>query len=110
MSYKSPIAILYDDFGMKLKQQTEDNVCEAVMNVGITVDKAELIKALEYDRDQYYHGKHDTMAHIIKALMDLRDEFVAKQPKTEWYKDKIAQGVEKGIEMCIEKVREMETE
>lgn len=47
---------------------------------------------------------------ILIALMDLRDEFVAKTPKSEWYKNKVAQGVEKGIEMCIEKVREMAKE
>lgn len=44
---------------------------------------------------------------ILKALMDLRDEWIARQPRSEWYKDKAAQGVEKGIEMAIEKVREM---
>lgn len=44
---------------------------------------------------------------IITALMDLRDEWIAKQPRTEWFKNKRAQGVEKGIEMCIEKVREV---
>lgn len=46
----------------------------------------------------------------ITVLMDLRDAFVAKQPRSEWYKDKTAQGVEKGIEMCIARIREMETE
>lgn len=44
---------------------------------------------------------------ILIALMDLRDEWIAKQPRSEWFKDKMAQGVEKGIEMCIEKVREI---
>ena len=44
---------------------------------------------------------------VITALMDLRDAFVAKQPRSEWYKDKTAQGVEKGIEMCIARIREM---
>ena len=45
--------------------------------------------------------------HVITVLMDLRDAFVAKQPRSEWYKDKTAQGVEKGIEMCIARIREM---
>lgn len=44
---------------------------------------------------------------IITALMNLRDEFVAKQPRSEWVKDKRALGVEKGIEMCIEKITEL---
>ena len=48
-----------------------------------------------------------TSEDVIRALMDLRDEFVAKQPRSEWYKDKTAQGVEKGIEMCIARIREM---
>ena len=45
---------------------------------------------------------------ILTALMDLRDEFIARQPRSEWVKNKVAQGIEKGIEMAIEKVREME--
>lgn len=44
---------------------------------------------------------------IITALMDLRDEFVAKQPRSEWVNNKVAQGVEQGIEMAIQRVREM---
>lgn len=44
---------------------------------------------------------------IITALMDLRDEFIAKQPRSEWVNNKVAQGVEKGIEMCIARIREM---
>ena len=47
---------------------------------------------------------------IIVELMNLRDEFVAKQPRSEWFKDKMAQGIEKGIEMAIARVKEMETE
>lgn len=44
---------------------------------------------------------------ILILLYDLRDEWIAKQPRSEWYKDKTAQGVEKGIEMCIARIREM---
>lgn len=43
----------------------------------------------------------------ITALMDLRDAFVAKQPRGEWYKSDRAQGIELGIEMAIQRVREM---
>lgn len=45
--------------------------------------------------------------HVITVLMDLRDAFVAKQPRSEWVNNKVAQGVEKGIEMCIARIREM---
>ena len=45
--------------------------------------------------------------HVITVLMDLRDAFVAKQPRGEWHKSDRAKGIEQGIEMAIEKVREM---
>ena len=48
---------------------------------------------------------NETVSDIIVALMDLRDKFIAKQPRSEWVNNKTAQGVEQGIEMCIEKVR-----
>ncbi len=60
--------------------------------------------------DCWNRRKLMTSDEVITALMDLRDEFVAKQPRSEWYKDKTAQGVEKGIELCIEKVREIANE
>ena len=106
MSYQSPIKLI-EDINQRFQLSVEDNVYQSVLSIGVDVDKAELVRALEYDRDQYYHGRQDEQKHIITALMDLRDEFVAKQPKTDWYKDKIAQGVEKGIEMCIARIKEM---
>lgn len=50
---------------------------------------------------------NETVSEIIVALMDLRDKFIAKQPKGEWYKSDRAQGIEQGIEMSIEKIREV---
>jgi hypothetical protein len=53
--YSSPIQLILSDIQMKL----EDNVCEAVQSVGVNVDKDELIKALQYDREQYAKGFTD---------------------------------------------------
>ena len=106
MSYESPIKLI-EDMNQRFQLSVENNVYQAVLNIGVDVDKAELIRALEYDREQYYHGCQDERTHIITALMDLRDAWIAKQPRSEWYKDKTAQGVEQGIEMAIQKVREM---
>ena len=55
MSYKSPIEITYGD----LKTRIEDNAYSVVQSYGINVDKAELLKALEYDREQYRQGYAD---------------------------------------------------
>lgn len=50
--YKSPIEIYMGQ--MRIEQ--ENNIVRAVQNQDINVDKDELIKALQYDREQYEKG------------------------------------------------------
>ena len=57
--YESPIYVIYNDVLTKL----EDGVLKAVQDVGVTVDKQELIKALQYDRDSYRRGYKDGVDH-----------------------------------------------
>lgn len=52
MSYKSPIDIIQEEMRTKF----DNKILETVINVGIKVNKDELIKALEYDRNQYLEG------------------------------------------------------
>lgn len=54
-AYQSPIEMIYHDMQMHF----EDEVCKAVQQVDIHVDKEELVKALEYDRKQYEKGYSD---------------------------------------------------
>lgn len=56
--YESPIDIIYSEMQTKL----EGEVFKAVQNVGINVNKDELIKALSYDRHQYEKGYADAKA------------------------------------------------
>ena len=58
MSYKSPIEIICEN----MKSQMENGVYSVVQSYGINVDKEELIKALQYDRDQYRKGYEDAQA------------------------------------------------
>lgn len=51
-AYKSPIEILRKT----IIKETDDNIYKAVLDVGIKADKDELIKALEYDRQQFEKG------------------------------------------------------
>ena len=51
-AYKSPIEILKET----IIKETDDNIYKAVLDVGINVDEIELIKALEYDRQQFKKG------------------------------------------------------
>ena len=57
--YESPIEIFLSEIETSIKQEEENAVLEAVVSVGVNVDKEELIKALQYDRGQYEKGYAD---------------------------------------------------
>lgn len=54
--YQSPIKFNLQRSVTELGKELDAAVWKAVMQVGISVDKEELIEALEYDRDQYEQG------------------------------------------------------
>ena len=55
MMYEDVIKLIKTNMEM----QIEDEIMRAVQRVGVTVDKDELLKALEYDRRQYDKGYSD---------------------------------------------------
>lgn len=58
--YESPIEMFsVTDYAHHINEQIESAVYEAITKVGINVNKEELIKALQYDRDQYEKGYAD---------------------------------------------------
>ena len=63
MSYKSPIELIQQ----QTRYQIDECILKAVMNVGVNVDKEELIKALAYDRGQYQIGYDDRDEEIIRC-------------------------------------------
>jgi len=65
--YQSPISQIYKDVEYKFKEDMENKTMEAVHHFGISVDKEELIKALQYDRNQYDKGYSDGRASAIKT-------------------------------------------
>lgn len=75
MGYQSPIEQYVSDITMKM----ENDICTAVQNVGIRVDKEELIKALSYDRGQwelgydagYEQGRKEALESIKEKLVEL---------------------------------------
>lgn len=59
--YESPITLIWEDIAKNsenaLYDQINDSIVVKVRSVmSIDIDKEELAKALEYDRDQYYTG------------------------------------------------------
>lgn len=59
MNYESPLKVICTELATKIKNQVDENIWQAIQRVGIDVDKDELIRALQYDRDQYQKGYND---------------------------------------------------
>lgn len=69
--YKSPIDVMIADIQHQIAQQQDEEIYKAVLSIGINVDKDELIRALQYDRDQYNKGyaagKRDAIADLVRC-------------------------------------------
>lgn len=61
--YISPIKLVLSDW----KTSVEDGIYQMVQSVDIDVDKDELMKALQYDRNQYEQGQWDMFCLIASA-------------------------------------------
>ena len=65
--YKSPIEIIYG----QMQTQMEGDIFRAVQSYYPNVDKEELLRALQYDREQYnkgyVDGTNDAMASIVRC-------------------------------------------
>ena len=57
--YESPIELVYHETFPKLIKQQEDLIMRGCLDMGVYVDKEELVKALQYDRGQYEKGFAD---------------------------------------------------
>lgn len=85
MSYQGPIQIFYTDRILKHVRDEQDNaVYRAVIEADIRVDREELLKALQYDRDQYEKGFRDGQAYVPpdptnkNLIRKMSDEDLAK--------------------------------
>lgn len=70
--YESPIEIITG----QIKTNYEDEIFRAIQNVGINVDREELLKALEYDRGQYEEGFREGEKHTMRQIKDLLPEWL----------------------------------
>lgn len=78
--YESPINFIFDDIQMQIVRQQENEAYMAVQKCGVDVDKEELKRALQYDREQYEKGYEDAVRQlkedIIKELMIQREWYL----------------------------------
>ncbi len=61
--YQNPIEVING----QMQIYCENEICKAVQNVGVTVDKNELLRALQYDRGQYQKGYADRDSEIVRC-------------------------------------------
>lgn len=68
--YESPIKIIQK----QMRMEQDENIYKAVLEQAILVDKDELIKALQYDRDQYDKGYRDGRNSVLQKLREMMEE------------------------------------
>ena len=74
-NYLSPINIWITETMQDFNKNIEEQVYKEVINVGISVDKEELQKALAYDRNQYEKGFKDGVESIIGELREVISKY-----------------------------------
>lgn len=66
--YKSPIELITNQMYNTLREQRDEQVIYTIQQqCCVNVGKDELIKALQYDRNQYDEGYKDAMDSIIRC-------------------------------------------
>lgn len=76
--YESPISLLVSNMEHQIRDEQERCILEAVQRVGVTVDKEELVKALQYDRRQYESGYRAALLKFRDRLLGMVDT-IAKE-------------------------------
>ena len=71
MSYESPIEIAIRQMRIEQEKKIEGEVMKAIQDYGITIDKDELIRALQYDRGQYDKGYKDGKAYAVREMQEM---------------------------------------
>lgn len=81
--YKSPIKIATE----RIKTNYDNAIYSAMQNVGINVDREELLKALAYDRGQFEEGWkegfHDGYVHGLEIAIIEVENIIGRTKKAE---------------------------
>lgn len=77
--YESPVKLCQtvEEIAQDIHKQTEDFIVQSVCKVGVVIDKEELIKAINYDRNQYDKGYNEGYNKAIDdALRVMHDTYI----------------------------------
>ena len=71
--YESPVTLFegpWHQIAEKISKDTDSFIFDSITSLGISIDKEELIKAIQYDRDQYSKGYKNGYDAGYKAAME----------------------------------------
>jgi predicted Zn-dependent protease len=74
MAYESPITLMTEKIANDLANKTEGLIMECVQRVGVSVDKDELVRAMNYDRGQYEKGYRDGLNDAVRHGKWIKDD------------------------------------
>ena len=69
-NWESPITKIMGEIQNQIVKQEENCIFAIKQSIGYSVDKNELIKALNYDREQYDKGYRDGVKETFKAELE----------------------------------------
>lgn len=87
VGYDSPIQVIASQIEMTM----DGEILKACQRVGVDVNKDELIKALNYDREQYEKGYADRGNKIVPVTLEMDEGHTTRQIKG--YLDKATQTI-----------------
>lgn len=80
--YESPIKVFC--INTELQKLEDEAVFRAVRNLGFLIDQDELIRALQYDRDQYDKGYRDARESLMTNGVRVMKWIPASEPPREF--------------------------
>jgi aminopeptidase N len=66
--YENPITIICQGIQTQMVQRDEQMILEAIQKQNVFIDKEELIKAMNYDRNQYSKGYKDGVSEVLGKI------------------------------------------
>lgn len=66
--YESPVYLILKDVETQIDQEIERTIMNVIRKFDVDVDKDELIKALNYDRNQYNKGYKDGINEVLDKI------------------------------------------
>lgn len=104
--YKSPIVVddlmdIGSEMISEINKNVEDSIFKSIHKIGINVDKEELIRALNYDRDSYSKGYKNGYNNGIDDFLEQFSSIYNQDDSIDWFAlRQLARKVKKGDNEC----------